>query len=319
MGCGASSAIVINLDRENGFFYAGEVVSGTVELHVKDARLKADEIDFKLLGIMGYSTTSTDPNRTATSSFNSNMDTNAEYRHVLFLLTKYVFAHPQGGVNDLTYSQGRYSWPFQFQLPDNIPPTLSLPKAYPHVQYSLQVAIDKAWYKRKLQETRYIGVFPHINLLQQPNLLKPTIFGNHNRKDIIIKGVLSKIGCVPGEFIDVKIEIENPQRVLIKQIHMSIIQSCQVERDSYSRKLATCVIPDLIQRRDERMEKTFEIMIPDSRLPPSFQFKGGIKKTGAVSISYNCKIEVNAEGLFTDFDIVIPITLGTDPKPQPST
>jgi len=35
-----------------------------------------------------------------------------------------------------------------------------------------------------------------------------------------------------------------------------------------------------------------------------------------MAISYILKFEVKVEGMFTDFEITVPIIVGTEPKPQ---
>ncbi|CAF1457235.1 unnamed protein product, partial [Adineta steineri] len=50
---------------------------------------------------------------------------------------------------------------------------------------------------------------------------------------------------------------------------------------------------------------------PTTKLPPSYQFEGGINQKSSANVNYMLKFEVNVAGLFTDFEILVPIVLGT--------
>ncbi|CAF1121202.1 unnamed protein product [Adineta steineri] len=306
MGCGASSTIIITLDRTNSLFFSDEIISGTVQLHIKDKKLCADQIDLNLIGEVGYTTTHT-------SSVNGQATTSTTYHHIPFLKTKHVLACAQAEGEELTYTQDQNLWSFQFKLPDYLPPSLCTPQQYPHVRYYLQVLIEKPWYKRNIRENRYITVFPSVNLLAQQQCLTGSTFGNHNRKDIILKGTLSKTGYVPGESILITIEIENPRGVLIKQINLSMIQSYEIEGRSRDIIVTSCTVPGIIDRKDERIVQTFDASIPAVPLAPSYQFRGGIKELALVNVKYIWKFEVKVEGMFTNFETMIPIIIGTEP------
>ncbi|CAF1101165.1 unnamed protein product [Adineta steineri] len=305
MGCGASNSnVIFNFDRAKPLFAAGEIISGTVQLNVKDDSLKVNEIDLQLIGATGYSTRSTD----------GNQHSRTNYHYVRFFATQYVFALPNGGERELTYSNGQYSWPFQIQLPDQIPPTMNLPRLYPHVRYYLQLAINKGGQKRKIGEEKYITVFPRVSLSQQvPNYMTATMFGNHNRKDITVKGTLNKTGFVPGEMIQGTLEIENPNQILIKQVDLSINGTYNIQMQEAHFKVNTGTVQGIAQRKGERMVEKFEIMIPDKTLSPSYQFRGGQNNAAAATCSYMLKFEIKAAGVFTNFEILVPFILGTQP------
>ncbi|CAF3596009.1 unnamed protein product [Rotaria sp. Silwood1] len=310
MGNSNSSAIAINLDRNNLFYFSGEYVSGKVDLNIIEGKLEADEIYIALTGEIGYTTTrtvSTDRGRTSTRT---------EYHHVPFYSAKAIFARREPGQQELVYGQGQYSWSFQIPLTDYLPPTINQPQSYPHVRYYLQVVIDKPWYKPNTRETRYLTIFPRVNLLQYPQCLLSTIFGNQNRKDITLKGTLNKLGYVLGESIYMTLEIENPRRVLIQRIDLSMLQSYRIAQNSRGYTVFQTTLPNILNFKDHQIRETFSIIIPSVPIPPSYQFQGGIQRFALVNISYMLRFAVKVEGIFTNFDVNIPITLGTEPHPD---
>jgi hypothetical protein len=218
MGNNKSSGISIILDRIDSFYFTGETVSGITRFNITEKHVKADEIYVELTGEIGYTTTRTVSNGRHTS-------TRTEYHHISFYSAKAVFEQYRA-----FYDPGQYSWPFEIPLADYLPPTINQPNLYPHVRYTLKVVIHQPWYKSNRSETKYITIFPRVNLLQNPQYLSPFIFGNHNRKEITLKGTLNKSGYVPGELVHITIEIENPQRILIKNIDLLMLQLNQLDQ-----------------------------------------------------------------------------------------
>ncbi|CAF4178869.1 unnamed protein product, partial [Adineta steineri] len=72
-----------------------------------------------------------------------------QHHAVAIINTNHVLAHPPAGQKELTYGRGQYTFPFQFQLPTNFPPSLN-----PHVRYYVQMYVDKVWYKANTQENK---------------------------------------------------------------------------------------------------------------------------------------------------------------------
>ncbi len=58
------------------------------------------------------------------------------------------------------------------------------------------------------------------------------------------------------------------------------------------------------------------MIIPSVPLPPYYQYIGSTEGTTNVSVRYFLKFKVKVKDLFTNFDIIAPIILGTEPKPD---
>jgi hypothetical protein len=344
---GNSSTIGIHLDETNLFYFAGETITGTVELNVTEGKVEADEIYIELTGEIGYTTTRTVYNNNNYSTtngqfgqfnnnttngqfgqfnnnitngqfgqFNNNTTTQTDYHNVPFYSTKAVFAQPKAGQKQVVYTKGRYSWPFEIPITHHLPPTIHDPQTYPRVRYYLQVVIDKPWYKPNTRETIYLTIFPRFNLLQNPQCLQSAIFGNHNRKDITLSGTLDKTGYVPGESIHITLKIENPNRVFIKRIDLSMLQSYRIGENSRDNNIFETALPNIMNTKDEHIKQACSIQIPSTILPPSYLFNGGIEKAAFVVTQYMLKFVVRVEGFFTNFDIDMPVTIGTESYPE---
>lgn len=274
--------------------------------------MQADEIYLTLTGEIGYTTTRSVSNGRGGST------TRTEYHHVPFYLAKTIFARPNPGEKELVLGQGQYSWPFQIPLADYLPPTLSQPQAYPHVRYYLQVVIDKPWYKPNTRETQYLIVFPRVNLLQNPQCLVPSAFGHQNRKDIALKGTLNKLGYVPGEMMNMTLDIENPRRTLIQRIDLTMLQSFHIARQARGCTVFHTSLPKILNTKEMQIRENFLLVIPSTPLAPTYTFQGGLQRQVYTHVQYFLKVSVKVEGLFTNFEMSIPITIGTEPYPDQS-
>jgi hypothetical protein len=312
MGNCSSNAITIDLDRTNSFYLTGETVSGTAGLHITNGKVEADEIYIQLTGEIGYIT------HNYVRNARGEMENEAQYNHVPFYSAKVTFAQPEAGQKELVYSQGQYSWPFKFLLIHHLPPTINQPNLYPHVRYHLKVVIDKPWYKPNTTETKRLTISPRVNLLQNPQCLQAIPFEHHNRKEITLTGKLDKSGYVPGEIIHITLEIENPRNIIIQHIDVTMLQSYRIGQTSRGYTVFQTVLPNIINLKDQLIRETSSIQIPSVPIPPSYQFQGGIEKPATANINYILKIAAKVHGIYTNFDIEIPITLGTEPDPDPS-
>ncbi|CAF2828670.1 unnamed protein product [Rotaria sp. Silwood2] len=312
MGSSNSVNITINLDRLNPLFYAGESISGTTTVNMKEGQVKIDEIFLVLKGETGYTTTHT------VHDSNGSTSTVIDYHTISFFSEKQILESSRPGEKELVYHAGQHSWRFDIQLPAQLPPTINESHKYPHVRYYLKFVIDKPWYKRNINETLWLTVFPHINLLSSPECLRPSIFANHNRKHVTLKGNINKLGYVPGEMITGTLEIENPEKILLKQINLNLVQHYQIECNKGKEIIVETILPTIVNRKQENIVEKFSVLIPLAHMAPSYTFNGGFQHTTNVLVNYFLEFDVKAEGMFTNFDTSIPITIGTESDTKPN-
>ncbi|CAF1457252.1 unnamed protein product [Adineta steineri] len=221
MGCGSSSfAVIINLDRPDPFYFAGEVISGVLQFNVNDETVEVDELVLKFVGESGY-----------TTRYRSSRTTRTQHHAVAIINTNHVLAHPPAGQKELRYGRGQYTFPFQFQLPNNLPPSLN-----PHVRYYVQMYVDKAWHKANTQENKYITIYPHVNIKKTPIFLQPTMFGDQNRKDIVVQGTL--------------------------QITVSMFKNYRIANSTHEEVVTSSTIPELMNRKQPKLNGTFSVVVP---------------------------------------------------------
>jgi hypothetical protein len=311
MGNGSSSVTLIKLDRIKPFYFTDEIISGTVASNFMQGRLETDRIYIEFTGVVGYKTNG--PVLLGRPNF---LSVPTVYRHVPVYTYEITFSQSEHGQRGIVSNPGLYLWPFQIPLISHLPPTINQPKSYPHVRYYLQVIIHRPGYKPYIRETKYVKVHPRVNLLQNPECLQATEFRYQNRKDITLKAKLNRTGYVPGETIQITLKIENPRQILIQHIDFSLVQAYRIENCRREYPIFQKTLPIILNIKDEQITETFSIIIPTVPLPPTYTFPERHQRFAFVNIRYMLKLAVKVNGIFNNFDIDMPIKLGTQLNPD---
>lgn len=300
MGNSNSGDIKINLDQNDLFHFTDEPISGKIILNIKEGKLEAHEIYLVLIGEIGY--------RQKIAFRNVAVN---EFHHIRLYSSKMYFIKSKSEGKEIILNQGQYACPFQFSLPNDLPPTINQPESYPHVRYYLEVIIDKPWYQPDISKKKYLTIYPRANLLKNPQCLSTCTFTNIIREVISLKVTLNKLGYTPNELIDIIFEINNPNEIKIKYIDLLILQLYRIENNNNHVILFQAKLPNIINIKDQFIQEQFSFMIPFEHLSPSCQFRVGIQKLPLVNISYLLRLTVKVERMFNTFDFDIPITIGT--------
>ncbi|CAF0950047.1 unnamed protein product [Didymodactylos carnosus] len=318
MGNKTSQYATYKFDRDQLFYWCGEVVSGTAYVSsasVDEYKIKPEKMYVELIGEIGYTGTST------TTDSEGNTHHQTEYYSEPFYVQTITYTN---GVKE--DGDGQFIYPFQLPLAHHLPPSVGQPTLYPHVRYSVSVSLNsKKWFKADKKQPFYITVLPRVPVPSVFSL--PTIYGNQNRKQVSLKGTMPKLNYILLETITSSFEIVNPNRVLIKQIAVSLIELDRISGENRTNCVVEIISSATMNKNNEKINDTFSIQIPASYemvkhphtggkdqlyLAPSFQFNGGIRRPLDITVQYQLKIEVKCEGFRKDFDVQIPITIGTE-------
>ncbi|CAF1041816.1 unnamed protein product [Rotaria sordida] len=305
MGNDISSAITIDVDRNNLFYYSGETVSGIVRLNITEENLEIREIYISLIGEISYRTVGTGGGGFRSISAN-------KYK-IRFYYKKLSLSGSNITQQEFIRDRGRYAWLFQIRLNDNLPPTINQSNIFPRIRYFLQFVIDKSYYTSNIKHKKYLTVYPRVNLLENPQCLLPSIFELENRKYIELKATFNKLGYVFGENIQFTLEIHNPRKILILHSKLSILKYYQIQKEFDGFIVYKTILPEIVNLTNEHIMERFSIKIPSIQSPPSYKFQGENPKI-FVHIYYRLKLTVKVRGIFTNFHINVPIILGTEPN-----
>lgn len=308
MGNG-NSLINLSFDPQaSGIYHAGDLVSGQVHFQLREAASPIEEVFLSLTGDVGYTTTRT------VRMQNGQIERKVDHHDVRILSQRFLLGRPMMN-NQLipnhvkTLQPGQYTYPFAIRLPDNLPPTVH-PEDYPYVRYQLQILIEKKWYHADDRHRYAIRVYPRVNLLHISNAQSAVKFGTKH-KDTTIKGLLPRAGLIPGEETKLSLIVENPSRLAIKHVDLCLIQRYEIEQNRRRVELMRFTLPQIQNCAEQHMEVNSAFVIPLG-IPPSFHYVSKNTRTVVhVDLHYDLKLEIKAKGFFTDFDLQVPIIIGT--------
>ncbi|CAF0947432.1 unnamed protein product [Adineta steineri] len=315
MGNGNISQGLIHLNQTKTCYLTGDTISGTVNLNLIQAKRQVEKIYIELIGEIGYTGTKYTWERAALPTATTAYHHPKFYKDTIILTILNV-------EREISY------WPFQFQLPDYLPPTLNKLPNYPHVKYYLRVRIYRKGSIVINKVIKYVTkIYPRVNLLKNLEWLKP-IHNTYIDNNVILYVTLNKSGYVPGEVIYMTLQIENPLKALIQRIDFSIIKNHVIGRyickdtilltDGCKCKdtIFKITLPKILNLKDEQIQEVFDVIIPSLLLPPSYVSHEEILKNVYIDISYKLELAIKIQGIFNDFYVDIPITLGTESNPN---
>jgi len=171
--------------------------------------------------------------------------------------------------------------------------------------------MEKKWYLTDTRHCYPLRIYPRVNLRQISNSRCAVKFDT-KRKDIGVKGIIQRSGLIPGEQINLSLEIYNSNHLAIKHLDVCLIQRYEIEQCRRRLELNRLSVPQVFNTNDEYIKTTCLIPIPVG-IPPSYNYKSRHSRSGVhVNIHYDIKLEVKAKGLFSDFELQVPIIIGTD-------
>ena len=319
MGNG-NSLISLSFDSASagstGVYHCGDVVSGRVHFQLRETADTIDDVFLSLTGDIGYTTTRT------VRMQNGQIERKVDQHEVKILCQRFQLGRPMLNnqlvpTNVRTLQPGEYTYPFNIRLPENLPPTLH-PEDYPFVRYHLQILIEKKWYHGDDRHRYPLRIFPRVNLLQMSNGQSAVKFGTKH-KDTTIKGLLPRAGLVPGEETNLSLSILNPTRLAIKRIDLCFIQRYEIEQNRRRVELMRLPLSQVQNCSEQHIEVVCPFVVPPG-IPPSFHFVSkNTRTTVHLDLHYDLKLEIKAKGFFTDFELQVPIMIGTSsPSSSPS-
>ena len=283
---------------------AGEIIKGNIIVRIKE-RLKINNVRLVLKGNGRVHWTEHYDKTTITYT--------QEEEHIHSNL---VILNKTENV-DCYLEVGEQSFPFQFQLPPNLP--TSFEHIHARVRYLLKGDISIPW---AFDKTVYLSitVVSNIDLNLNPMLRQPasgveikTLCCLCCKSDpIIARLFISKTGFVSGETLSFKAILDNKSSNSMKFVSFQIIQQilCITRYKSRMFERLVCELP----YPNKINERTCEEWSNSVVIPPVCPSSNGLSKV--MNISYSAVLYVNPSGAHLGFYALIPIVIGTIPLTQ---
>ena len=155
-----------------------------------------------------------------------------------------------------------------------------------------------------------LRIYPRVNLRHIPNSQCSVKFDTEHN-DVIIKGVLQRSGLMPGETTTFSIDIFNPLHLMIKRMDICLIQRYEIAQFRRRLEITRVPVPQLTNFDDQHVETTCLFTVPMGISPTYYFERQDNRYDIRVKVKYDIRFEVKAKGLFTNFDLQIPIIIGT--------
>jgi hypothetical protein len=313
MGASESAEIRVSFNRPNLFYFSGEQISGNISFQNTHDKLTLDEIFLEFIGELGYTTQET--RRRHDNDGRAHTEHYTEYHRIPFITIRFPVVQPQYGQRELTLYRGQYSWPFEFLIPQCLPPS-SVPSTitYPYVKYYTRIVLDKPWYKPNAKQVHNLIIFPRVNLHDIQPAQQSVPFSHINRKKVQLHGCLVKGGVTPGEKLSIHMDLHNPKQSEIKRIEATLYQHRQVAQSHHAEVIFRTDLPNLREFNGKEFHQTFDLQIPAVQLAPTYTYMPQCCGPSlAICYHYELKLEVKSRGLFTDFKVNVPVIVGTEP------
>ncbi|CAF1132827.1 unnamed protein product [Adineta ricciae] len=313
MGTSASSSVQIYYNRSSNFYSGGERVDGIVSLTNTQDNLKVCDIFIELIGELGYTTQET--RSTTDSNGNSTTESYTEYHRIPFWTDRRSLAQSKDGASKTVLGPGIYTWPFQFSLAQDLPPsTMPNPDRYPHIKYYTRVVVDRPWYKPTMRKNYPLIVFPRTTINYMNESQQPIYFGDQNRKKLRLQGHLSTSSIVPGQSLCFQLTLDNPERTVIKKIRASLVQCRNMTQDRREDIILRTDLPGVVEFSGSSLQRNFELPVSSDYLTPTHSFTTSQRnRPYNFDLFYELRLEVRTHGVFTKIETKIPVIVRVGP------
>jgi hypothetical protein len=245
----------IELDKEH-LYYPGEAVSGT--LHLKHENVLIEPISIDLIGEIGFIVGFYSVYAQSASSYDD---------HILFFKA-----------STLSITNGEK---FSLCLNEELPPTVNLEVGtYPYIRYFLKVNLSKT-----KQHRHYIIVCPRVSIPR--SIIQSQQFNAAHHNEIFLSGSVDRNWVLPGQTLQINIQITNPHHKYIKYIQGNIFMISEFNKKEYTEKVIDFIVNNIVNTNEEYITDGISLTIPSRYLPPTFTYTNDQHKFDIVSPSAN--------------------------------
>ncbi|CAF3729409.1 unnamed protein product [Rotaria sp. Silwood1] len=310
MGIGKSTIDNVTFNHSDAFYYAGENVTGTISFHNAEKKLTLTNVSLGFIGEIGYTGHKT--HQSCDSMGNVHTENRVGEHQLPFIHTHIQFTHSKDNENKITLEHGQHSWPFEFTLSDDLPPSSgSLTSSFPYIKYYMRISVTQLWHKFKKTQTFPLIIFPRINILHF-NRDKQAI-AVYNRNHLHVRARVDRQSILPDESISLDINLNNENRLTIKGIEAILIQKQKIDRNHHSQVIFKEDLPISENFTETQFHEIFDLQKPSTQLPPTYDYTASCSDLSIhTSITYELNIKVKVHEWHNQIDLIIPIVIGTE-------
>uniref|UniRef100_A0A0N5BSP6 Arrestin_C domain-containing protein n=1 Tax=Strongyloides papillosus TaxID=174720 RepID=A0A0N5BSP6_STREA len=314
----------IEIDSSNSCYRTGETIRGNFKIILKES-LKVKSI---YISLHGKAKTSWHVWETRTQRYNREQVNPQLRREPYPFEAEEIYIDEELQLcNECTLSPGTHRRSFEFQIPNDIPP--SFEGTVGNIRYYIKAKIVRNW-KLDHNVKHYISIVPFMDLSCSEkakkglfkDLLRELGFLCFKYGAININIKLSKAGFVAGELIPVHITLNNQSTKIISKVDVKLFETVQYiakrkgiqigenRNNEKDKKVETRVIVSLTEEVDvlPHTEHKFIKSLPIPPITPSFN------TCSCIQVNYYVKVKLSSSNKFLNSIAAdVPILIGTEP------
>ncbi|KAG5679988.1 hypothetical protein PVAND_009522 [Polypedilum vanderplanki] len=303
-------------NNPNGIYFAGQTLSGVVEMTVD----KPKKIRGLILKIEGYAKVEWQETQTYTDHHNNNNQTRTRTitysgREDYISSTSYLIGSPQG--NEIDLSPGQYRYNFQSLLPAQIPTSCETNNGY--IRYLVTVILDRP-FKFDLTYKVAFTVIKQLDLnYENPTLAIPLKMEFSKTfccwccksKPIFIAASIERGGFVPGQIINVSVDINNESNYDFEDVKVSLKKIIRYNSQVPTLKSMEEILTEAEIRHGQIKKYSKHNFIQQLTIPPVPPTN--LNYCRVLNVTYEVHVKCKGPTFSVDPFVKLPITIGTIP------
>jgi len=194
------------------------------------------------------------------------------------------------------------------RLGQYLPPSLAnISSSAPHIDYFLQVNLDRSRFHRNIRSQLGIMITPRV---PRPQNVRSVERKEANFRDLYIYGKLLRNYLLIGEpYITLELDIQNPSQTTIKEIMVKLVQRRRLAKKYGQALIFKQSLPDTIDFQNNHLHRTFQVPVLQSHLlfAPTTYYKDPDKPNQTWVIDYMFEVEIKTKLFFTNVILEFPL------------
>lgn len=218
------------------------------------------------------------------------------------------------------FEAGEHKFRISYVLSSNLPTSFNC--KYGAIKYKICVTVSRPWKMKSVLDFPFTIISP-LNLNREGNYLRnplsdqisKTFKMNFTTDPLRLSASIPFGGYVPGQPINIQIDVKNQSNTHVKEIQISLKKIVQLTSLIPKRKTKVLALSEAKISTASvavQTEKIFKENLIVPSLPPN------ISNCDVIQISYELRIKARTSGLSRNLKMSLPITIGTAPLIWPN-
>lgn len=156
---------------------------------------------------------------------------------------------------------------------------------------------DRPWRKKYAMKNCLLTISPPVTSVCMQGYQDMVAFTNKRRK-LKLEGVLLHSTILPGQLINFKIQLYNPEETKIKKIEALFIQHRKTSINHYKQVISSLKLPNLTEFNGLHFTGDFDLPVPSFYLTPTHKFSiSDQEHSHGISVDYELVLKVKPHGI----------------------